>query len=159
MREREPAARPPEPAKAPQGYVEAEIGGVMDHPDLEGFAVILLDRERSIALPIFIGGTEALAIELRHQKRRYPRPLTHDLLDELMRQLGAALYKVHIDAIRDNTFIGTVFVKSNGRVIELDARASDAIALAIGSGAPIFVHRSVFDQAGIARPDPPPGGA
>src|SRR5688572_3528356 len=85
-------------AKAPKGYVELTVGGVIE---AEGdHAVVLIDRARETVVPIGIGGTEALSIHLRHNKRRYPRPLTHDLLDEIVRQLGGRVVKVHIEDMR-----------------------------------------------------------
>jgi len=134
-------------ATVPDGYVELQVHTVV--PVEDGHAVILVDPERQLAVPIFIGGTEALSI--RHRKRRYPRPLTHDLLDSIMHELGGELVKIQINEIRDGTFIGSVFVRRGERVIEIDARPSDAIALAIGSGVPIFVAKRVLDEAGIHR--------
>jgi hypothetical protein len=141
--------------KPPAGYVEVTVGGVVSVDD--GHAVVLVDEEQGVAVPIFIGGTEALSIELRHNKRRYARPLTHDLLDSVMRELGGELVKIHIDDIRDSTFIGAVFVRRGDRVAEIDARPSDAIALAIGKEVPIFVARKVIQEAGIRRDELMPG--
>jgi bifunctional DNase/RNase len=146
-------------AKAPAGFVELTVGGVIE---AEGdHAVVLIDRARETVVPIGIGGSEALSIHLRHNKRRYPRPLTHDLLDEVLRQLGGRVVKVHIEDMRGNTFIGTVFVVRRGRVMAIDARPSDAIALALGSGAPIFVSKDVVVKAGIRKQDiaPPASGS
>jgi hypothetical protein len=104
-------------AKAPAGFVELTVGGVIE---AEGdHAVVLIDRARETVVPIGIGGSEALSIHLRHNKRRYPRPLTHDLLDEVLRQLGGRVVKVHIEDMRGNTFIGTVFVVRRGRVMAI----------------------------------------
>ena len=139
----------PRDARAPAGYVEVEVGNVVAAHG--GHAVILLDPAQQIAVPIFIGGTEALAIDLRHNKQRYLRPLTHDLIDEIMNQLGGKLEKVQVDAIRDDTFIGSIYLRHEGRLVEIDARPSDAIALAIGNRVPIYVNQAVLDEAGIKR--------
>jgi bifunctional DNase/RNase len=141
-------------ATAPDDYIEAEVAGIVAHP--AGHAVLLLDPSHQTALPIFIGGTEALSIELRHSGQRYPRPLTHDLLDQVVARLGGTLRKVQIDAIVNQTFIGSIYIQSGDEVIRLDARPSDAIALAMGTHVPIFVHRAVFAEAGIRRDEAPP---
>ncbi len=149
----EPAA--PEPQGAPTGYVELEVGGVIAAPG--GHAVVLVHDKREIVLPIFIGGTEALSINLRHNKRRYARPLTHDLLDTIMEKLGGELVHIQIDAIRDETYLGAVFVRQGSEIIEVDARPSDAIALAIGNRVPIYVAEDVIKKAGVKKDDLMPG--
>jgi bifunctional DNase/RNase len=142
---------------APQGYVEMTVGDVTSTG--EGHAVLLVDESSDVVVPIFIGPNEAMAIDLRHRKQRYQRPLTHDLLDSILHELGGSLVKVQIDDIKDNTFVGAVFVRTATRVVELDARPSDAIALALGNHVPIFVARQVIDRAGVHRGDrsAPPG--
>jgi bifunctional DNase/RNase len=117
----------------------------------QGNAVLLGGDGEDLVLPIFVGGTEALSIRLRLEGDRYPRPLTHDLLDGLVKQLGGTLWKVHVDELRGHTFVGKVFVRQGDRIVEVDARPSDAIALALGSKAPIFVARDVLVSAGILR--------
>jgi bifunctional DNase/RNase len=156
------ASTPPEPRAAgshdaPQGYVEMTVGDVTSTDD--GHAVLLVDESSGVVVPIFIGPNEAMSIDLRHRKQRYQRPLTHDLLDSILHELGGSLVKVQIDDIKDNTFVGAVFVRTPTRVIELDARPSDAIALALGNHVPIFVARRVIDRAGVHRDDQsaPPG--
>jgi bifunctional DNase/RNase len=120
-------------------------------PAGDGKAVLLADPAGQIVVPIFVGGTEGLSIELRQEKRRYQRPLTHDLLDSVMRELGGELDKVQVDDLKSNVFIGTVFVRQGTRVVPIDARPSDAIALALGADAPIFVARKVVEAAGVRR--------
>jgi bifunctional DNase/RNase len=145
-----PAARSKaERATRPEGYVELAVGGIVVTP--RGPAVILTDPERAIVIPIFIGDGEALTIDLRRNRRRYARPLTHDLLDELMRRLGGVPVKIHIDDIRNDTFIGSIFVRRGSDVIEIDARPSDAIAMAVGHRIPIFVADHVLARAGIRK--------
>jgi hypothetical protein len=100
-----------------------------------------------------VGGTEALSIDLRNESRRFQRPLTHDLLDDVVSKLGGKLVKVHVDSLRSNTFIGRVFLRQEGRSFDVDARPSDAIALAIGNRVPIFVAARVFEEAGMRLED------
>jgi len=157
----EPKVAPSFPKPTPPaGYIEMDVLGVAPTPD--GQAVLLGERSKRVVLPIFIGGTEAMSIELRYHRRRYQRPLTHDLLDDILSELrevlghqGPTLYKIHIDDIKDNTFLGTVFVRTGDRLLEIDARPSDAIALAIGNRVPIYVSQKVIDQAAIHKGDLP----
>jgi hypothetical protein len=148
-----PVAPNPPPADdtviAPSGYVPMHASDVV--PTRDGDAVLLLDAKEAAAIPIFIGGSEATSIRLRLAKRRYERPLTHDLLDALMRELGARVVKVQVDDLKNSTYLGSVFVRTNGRLFELDARPSDAIALAIGSRAPIYVACKVLETTAIPR--------
>jgi bifunctional DNase/RNase len=100
-----------------------------------------------------IGDSEALAIQLRLEGRRFARPLTHDLIDEVLRELGGRVVKVHIEDLRGGVFFGKVFVETRARRFSLDARASDAVAMALGSAAPIFVARDVIARAAISSAD------
>ena len=134
---------------APPEYVRMHAFDVV--PAREGEAVLLLDEKESVAIPIFIGGSEATSIRLRLAKRRYQRPLTHDLFDALMREMGAQLLKVQVDDLKDGTFLGSIFVRAGGRTFELDARPSDAIALAIGNRVPVFVACRVVHASAIPR--------
>jgi hypothetical protein len=147
-----PPARPPEPSEAtgmPVGYVEVRPLQIVDLG--EGGAVLLVDPTAERVLPIFIGGTEAASIDVRLRNDKAPRPLTHDLLDDLLRRLHASLVKVQVDELRNGVFIGSIFVRANGRVFRVDARPSDAIALAIGNKVPIYVAKQVMDEAGMRR--------
>ena len=131
----------------PAGYVEMHAAKVVALGD--SAAVLLTDDAMKVALPIFIGGSEGASIDYRMRGERPPRPLTHDLLDDLVRKLGATIVKVQVDALREGVFHGSVFVRASGRVIRVDSRASDAIALAIGNRVPIYVAKKVLDQAGV----------
>ena len=131
----------------PKGYVqmtpEARSGAEF------GNAILLIAPKEEMVVPIFIGGTEALSIRLRLEKRRFSRPLTHDLLDEMVGKLGGKMIRAQVDALEENVYIGTVVLKRGEEIIKFDARPSDAIALAIGNKVPIFVSKKVLDQAGI----------
>lgn len=156
---KEPSAKAPAPPQEPsavpapvpaKGYQVMTVMRVV--ATTQGNAVLLVTDGRDRIVPIFVGGTEALSIELRHQKHRYPRPLTHDLLDSLVNKLGGHITKVHVDDIKDDVFVGRVYVQRGQEVINVDARPSDAIALALGARAPIFVAEQVIERAGI-RPE------
>lgn len=142
------ARRPPRP---PKGFVTMTVIGVL--PVGEGHAVFLIDGHRQKILPILVGDTEALSIDLRLHHQRFERPLTHDLLDTLVTDLGGRIVEARIDGIADGAFVGSLVVAQANRTIRIDARPSDAIALAVGDGVPIFVAEKVLATAGIDRRD------
>ncbi len=135
--------------KPPAGFVEMTVVGVLDN---KGTHAVVLRDESGTLLPIWIGDSEAFAIQLRLGRQRFQRPLTHDLLDKIMHELGGVLVKVQVDDLKNNTFLGTIFIQHSGKLLSFDARPSDSIALAVGNQAPIFISRKVLKQAGI-KPD------
>lgn len=144
------------PLKPPNGFVEMTVASVMEYRGSQ--AVVLKTLSGDYTLEIWIGPSEAFVIDLRLNRRRFQRPLTHDLLDSIMRELGGKLVKIQVDDLKNNTFVGTVFVKHNKKVIPIDARPSDSIALAIGNRAPIFVAQKVLERAGRKETKKPPKG-
>lgn len=149
-------ASPPgvEPAAStPTAFLEMFVAGVVPTPD--GHTMVLVNADEKVLLPVGIGLPEALSIHGRLEHRATTRPLTHDLLDEVLKRLGGEVVRVQIDDLRDDIFVAQVFVKSGGKVITFDARPSDAVALALGSRAPIFVARPVVDRAAIHPDDIP----
>jgi bifunctional DNase/RNase len=142
--------------KPPKGFVEMTVASVMEYRGSQ--AVVLKTLSGDYTLEIWIGPSEAFVIDLRLNRRRFQRPLTHDLLDSIMHELGGKLIKIQVDDLKNNTFVGTVFVKHKKKVIPIDARPSDSIALAIGNRAPIFVSKSVLERAGRkTAKEPSPG--
>lgn len=139
---------PADPTEPPPGFVRVRVGGVT--PTAQGNAVLLVDDDKRRALVVFIGETEALSIQLRLQGTRYKRPLTHDLVDNMLDHLGARVQSVRVDRLEDDIFYGVVVLKNGNRIHEFDSRTSDGIALALGSDAPLFVASDVLDRAGIA---------
>jgi len=103
------------------------------------FLVLLCDNEEKKVLPISIGPFEAQSIAMVLQGKEPPRPLTHDLLKSLCESLGGNVEKVIITDILDNTFYAELYIKHEGRVLVLDSRPSDAIALALRCGASIYM--------------------
>jgi uncharacterized protein len=136
-----------DPRRVPDGYVRMEARDVVSVP--QGGAVLLVDPSGAVVLPIGIGGTEAVSIALRLNSQPSPRPLTHDLLDTVIRQLGGELVKVQVDRMEDGIFIGSIFLRTASGIRRIDARPSDAIALAIGNRVPIYVARAVLDSSGV----------
>ncbi len=108
--------------------------------------IFLEELEGSRLLPIWIGITEGQAIAIRFSGVVLPRPLTHDLLIAGIKQLGWAVQKVVVSDVKENTFYARVQVSDDKRVEILDSRPSDAIAIAVRAGCPIFVDESVFER-------------
>jgi bifunctional DNase/RNase len=111
--------------------------------------VVLRETESRRYLPIWIGAFEADAIALALQGHEPQRPMTHDLLKTVFGELGAAISHILINDIHDSTFYARIVVEQGSHTIEIDARPSDAIALAVRTDVPIFVEQHVLDQAGV----------
>ncbi len=120
----------------------------------KGPVVLLRSSEDQRTLPIFIGNPEAQAIAIRMEGIAVPRPLTHDLMLNLLEPLGAHLKRIEISELTDNTFFARLILDRDDKELVVDARPSDAIALAIRCEAPIFVAPAVMQAAGIALQDP-----
>jgi uncharacterized protein len=113
-----------------------------------GFVVLLKGTEDERSLPIFIGAAEAQAIAIRINSVEVPRPLTHDLLKNLLDYLECRLMRIEVSDLKDGTFYARLVLERDGSAMELDCRPSDAIALALRCGAPIYVARAVMEEAG-----------
>lgn len=113
-----------------------------------GFVVVLKGIEDERSLPIFIGGAEAQAIAIKMEGVEIPRPLTHDLLKNLLDSLDCRLVKVEVCDLTDGTFYARLVLERDGAPLEIDCRPSDAIALAVRASVPIYVAESVMNEAG-----------
>ena len=111
--------------------------------------VILKEKESERYLPIWIGPAEADAIAVKLQEYQVPRPLTHDLLGNIIGALGAAVSSIIVCDLQNDTFFAKIVLAFNGNQIEIDSRPSDAIALAVRVKVPIFAEETVLDKAGI----------
>jgi uncharacterized protein len=111
--------------------------------------VLLKTAEGNKFLPIWIGHPEAAAILMKLQSQAPPRPMTHDLMSELLEQLEAQVVRITVTELRENTFYAQITVQQDGREIEIDSRPSDAIALAIRAEAPIFAADRVIEESAI----------
>ncbi len=100
-------------------------------------------------LPIWIGHPEAAAILMKLQNASTPRPMTHDLVTEILGQLNAEVVRITVTELRENTFFAQITVQQDGSEVEVDSRPSDAIALAIRSDAPIYAAESVIEESAI----------
>jgi bifunctional DNase/RNase len=121
--------------------------------------VLLREQGGARSLPIWIGLAEARSIATKLERLEPPRPNTHDLAKRLLDGLGARVERVVVTELRDSTYYGVIVMKGAGGTIEVDARPSDAIALALRVEAPIFVREVLFEQAALdeAEEPPPPG--
>lgn len=127
--------------------VQMKIKGLMVDPVTNMPIVILKDESDERVLPIWVGIFEANAIALKVEEIETPRPMTHDLLRNLLGTFGAEVEKIVVNDLRDNTYFALIHLRINGEEHLLDSRPSDALALALRSGAPIFVEESVLNQA------------
>ena len=133
--------------------VPMSIKGLMLDPVSNSPIVVLKDDTEKFFLPIWVGIFEANAIALQLENVSTPRPMTHDLLRNMISELDARVTRVVINDLRDSTFFAQIRVIIGDRTLELDARPSDAIALALRVEAPIYVAQSVLDQAQTISPD------
>ena len=111
--------------------------------------VLLKTADGNRFLPIWIGHPEAAAILMKLQGASTPRPMTHDLVTEMLSQLEAQVVRITVTELKENTFYATITVQQDGTEIEIDSRPSDAIALAVRSDAPIFAADSVIEESAI----------
>lgn len=134
--------------------IQCEILGLSSSPSTGGaYAILLKEYEGNRRLPIIIGAFEAQAIALEIEGIKPPRPLTHDLIKQLTDNLGATVIEIVVDELRENTFYAKVILEASGLVQEIDARPSDAIALAVRADAPIYVANSVMEAAAFVPSD------
>ena len=111
--------------------------------------VLLKTADGNRFLPIWIGHPEAAAILMKLQGATTPRPMTHDLINDMLGELEVSCSKVSVTELKENTFYATITVQQDGTEIEIDSRPSDAIALAVRSDAPIFAADSVIEESAI----------
>lgn len=127
--------------------IEMKIRGLMIDPTANTPIVILKDINSDTLLPIWVGTYEANAIALEIEKVATQRPMTHDLLKNVILQMGAQVDRIVVTELRDNTFYAVIELSMDGRKIFLDSRPSDAIALALRSDCPIFVNEEVIKNS------------
>jgi uncharacterized protein len=127
--------------------IEMTIKGLMVDPITNMPIVILRDKDGQKVLPIWVGVFEANAIALQIENVTPQRPMTHDLLNNVIHDLKADIQKVVVSDLKENTFYALIYVTAGGEVTAIDARPSDAIALALRARAPIFVEDRVIDSA------------
>jgi bifunctional DNase/RNase len=126
---------------------EAELSRIIINETSDQQVIVIKERHGERSFPIVIGIVEIFAIDRRLKGIEPPRPMTHDLLDSVIKGLGARIEKIVINDLRNHTFYAKIHLSLDGRTIEVDSRPSDAIALGVASNAPIFVVDHVFDAA------------
>ena len=127
--------------------IEMTIKGLMVDPITNTPIVILRDQDGQRVLPIRVGIFEANAIALQIENVTTPRPMTHDLLRNVIQDLKATVERIVVCDVQDNTFYALIHLTREGQAMTIDARPSDAIALALRTRAPIFVEENVIDHA------------
>ena len=126
---------------------EFKIKGLMMDPITNSPIVILQDVEKNTLLPIWVGIFEANAIALQIERVDTPRPMTHDLLKNMLLHFDAEVQKIVVNRLKDNTFYASIHLVHGGETLAVDSRPSDAIALALRTDAPIFVTEDVIQNS------------
>lgn len=130
--------------------IEMKIRGLMVDPSTNMPIVVLKDVKGETLLPIWVGLYEANAIALEIEKIAPPRPMTHDLLRNLIHSLNGSVQKIVVTELKDDTFFAVVWMEQEGEMVAIDARPSDALALALRADCPIFVSDQVLQLAKLA---------
>lgn len=130
--------------------VEMFVGGLVLDPATQAPIVILKDESGALTLPIWIGIPEATSIASAIKQVTMARPLTHDLFFDLLLEVGVTVQRVVITELKESTYFAELVLGQGDRVMVLDSRPSDAIAMALRASAPIYVAQSVLDQAKVA---------
>ena len=132
---------------------EAEIKALLIDPFNNAPVILLKDLHSNKAMPIWIGESEAMSIALGLQHNEFPRPLSHDLMKEIIDGLDGSVEKVVITNLKEGTYYATVFLRrADGKTVEVDARPSDSLALALRMGSPIYIDEDVFAASAIESP-------
>jgi bifunctional DNase/RNase len=127
--------------------VEMKIRGLMMDPMTNTPIVVLKDVGSDTVLPIWVGVYEANAIAMEIEKVTTPRPFTHDLIKNLLNGLNAHVHKIVVTELRDDTFFAVIWMERDGKVISIDSRPSDALAVALRVDCPIFVDEEVLKSS------------
>jgi bifunctional DNase/RNase len=127
--------------------VEMKVKGLAMDPESKVFIVLLSDLENRHALPIWIGPFEANAIALKLSNTNLQRPQTHDLIRNILEAFDSEILKIEVMDLRDNTYYALIHIIADGRELTIDSRPSDAIAVALAVGAPIYVREKVLYKA------------
>ncbi|MBI1749743.1 MAG: bifunctional nuclease family protein [Acidobacteria bacterium] len=130
--------------------VEMKIGKLMMDPVTNMPIVVLKDAHGSSILPIWVGIYEANAIALEIEKVQTPRPMTHDLLKNLLLGLECRVQRVVVNELKDDTFYALIWIERNGQIMSVDSRPSDALALALRVDCPIFVDEEVLKSSKVS---------
>ena len=130
--------------------LELEIESIRVRQETQQRAVVLKVKDSDLYLPIFIGQFEVEAIRFKLMGVEVQRPMTHDLLGSVIGDLGGSIHSIVVSELKNDTFFAKIVIDSNGTLIEIDARPSDALALAVRSEAPIYAEDEVVEKAGVS---------
>jgi uncharacterized protein len=134
-------------------FHRVRIQGLLLDPITERPILVLKALDDSRILPIWIGSSEANAIALQLENIKVPRPMTHDLVCGILEKVASPLKEVRITDLKDNTYFADLVLDRQGNDLHVDARPSDAIALAVRTGAPIYVEEAIFEKTGELEED------
>jgi len=134
-----------------ENSIQMSVGGLTLDPVTKAPIVILQDRDNKLNLPIWIGLLEATAMATELEGIKMSRPMTHDLLRNLLSELGATVECVQITDLKDNTYFAAIHLRVSGELRVLDSRPSDAISLALRTKSPIYVDKRVIESSSILQ--------
>ncbi len=126
--------------------IRVDLARIIIHDNAEQQYIVLKERDGERSFPIVIGDMEANAIDRRLKKMRLPRPMTHDLLSTVIEKMDGEIEKIVIHDLKEHTFFAKLVIRQNGRVVEVDSRPSDAIALGVAAETPLFVEDAVLRE-------------
>jgi bifunctional DNase/RNase len=133
-----------------------KVSGLVMDPQTNTPILILKDLENEASLPIWIGLLEATSIATELEKINFPRPMTHDLIKNCFEHLKVTVERIEVCDLRENTYYALIYIRDNDRVSPIDARPSDAIAIALRTNAPIFVKEDVLSKSQKTDDSPRP---
>jgi bifunctional DNase/RNase len=128
-------------------FVQMKVAGIVLDPYTNVPIVVLKDMEEKTSVPIWIGLVEASAIAMELEKIKIQRPLTHDLLKNVLVELKVEVVKIEVTDLRENTYFALIYLDKGGEIMAVDSRPSDAIALALRTKSPIFVADKVIEKS------------
>lgn len=134
-----------------ENSIQMSVGGLTLDPVTKTPIVILKDRENKLNLPIWIGLLEATAMATELEGIKMARPMTHDLLCNVLAEVGASVQAVEITDLRDNTYFAIIHLIINGEAHSIDSRPSDAISLALRTKSPIYVDKRVIESSSVVQ--------
>lgn len=132
--------------------VEVDVIALVEDQNSLNPIVVLQDRETNRVLPIWIGDTEARAISVAMNKVKTPRPLTHVLINGIIEKMGGEIISIAIDRIKNNTFFASINIETSGGLVAVDARPSDALAIALEADVRIFVSKAIMKSSSQENP-------
>ena len=134
-----------------EGFIEMKVGGLTLDPVTKTPIVILKDAENKLNLPIWIGLMEATSMATELEGIKMARPMTHDLLHNMIKEVGGRVEAIEVTSLQDNTYYAAIRLTVGERVIVVDSRPSDAISLALRTKSPIFVATQVLESSSVLQ--------